>query len=185
MFNPEETMYDSLRLLMRASIIAEAVLAAGLKEGIFEDPNRKAFILALQRKGETTPLGAVKIGATFPDEKFRLGCWELAQEKVERQFRLGHVSSAKSQKPEERKYAGAIVLPIKFVTWGIGVSGLRAPEDEAAAVLIGMYTFKIPIEDRRIYEILQVSNNYDLNEKLWTAVMKHDDGYYAKYIHIP
>lgn len=168
--------------MARASRVAEAILATAFKVNMLKELDRKAFILTLWRKGNFTPMGTVKVGFAFPDENFRLGCWELSQEKVERQFKLDHTSSFQSRNVEKRRYAGAVSLPIRFVTWGIGVSGLKELEDEALALLIGIYTFKISFEDRRIQDILEVSNNYKLTSDLMAAAVADDGGYYWRNI---
>ena len=172
---------DDLR--MSVEFVSNRVLAAFLKNDLLQDLNRKAFIIVLRKKGVSTPFFKIKIGTDFLSNDARSESWELAEEKVDRMFLHGHRSSYQSRIEILRQYGGAINIEINTqATWGMGISGFRELENEACAIVIAMYVFRIPYEDRRIQNILDKSNNHELTKKILDAVKKNDQYYYTERI---
>lgn len=183
MFAAVDPTQESINLMFRVLSVADMVLGVALKENLLLVPDRKAVALCLRKSGASTPLLKSKVGTTFPSEDFRLGCWDLAEEKVARQFKFGHMSSYQSRNEEEDKYGGAISIYAGGNTaWGLGISGLKELEDEALAVVIAIYAFRISWEDMRIWAILNTSSNFDLTKIILDAVMRYDQGYYKEEI---
>ncbi len=163
--------------------VANKVLESVLKNELLQDMKRKAFIIVLRKKGVSTPFFKSKIGTDFLSNDVRSESWELAEEKVDRMFLHGHVSSYQSRIDVLRQYGGAICIEINAqATWGMGISGLRELENEACAIVIAMYVFRIPYEDRRIQNILDKSKNHELTKKILDAVKKNDQYYYTERI---
>ncbi|MFZ2188344.1 MAG: hypothetical protein WAV73_02150 [Candidatus Moraniibacteriota bacterium] len=180
--NPE---VESEFLASRICYFAENILAILLEANLLMRWCHRAFILALWRKGEPTPFIKTKVGTNFPsDDGFRENCWFLAEEKISRQLRNSHISSFQSRNFDQQEYGGAIAIPVGSATWNIGIEGFYELEDEALAILIAIYVFKIPLRYSWIQEILDVKGNHELTEKLLAAVIAKDGGYYEKHIRV-
>ncbi len=158
---------ESQVLAHRALAVANTIFDIALHSGMLEVPERRACALALRWAGSLTPLIVAKVGYTFPDSQFRMDCFTLAPEKLERAMNCGDFSSYKTRDGVTR-WGGGIVLKLKDVLfrWGIAISGLREHEDEAIAVITAMYTFSIPFSSEIIAEILEISNNFEYTQKI-------------------
>ncbi len=183
LFEVSDFTVESDALKRRIELTTEQIFAVAIDSHLLMAVERKAFVLALRKKGISTPLLKTKIGTDFPDANFRKGCWEFAEEKIDRMFMHGDLTSYQSRNLIIDQFGGAISITIDpVVTWGIGVSGLKEWEDEAIAIVIAIYVFKIPLEDLRIQYLLDISQNREFFEKLFTAVRQADDRYYDECI---
>ena len=178
---PVDSTGETTELMFKTQYVAEWVLRVAQEEGLLQIEERKAVALCLWEYTRPTPFLKCKIGTTFPNDEFRAGCWELAEEKVARQFNLGHMSSYQSRNEKERKYGGAIAV-LAGVLWGIGISGLKELEDEAIALVSAIYIFDIPWEKEVIQVILRGSRNVDLTHRILVAMKRNDRGYYESRI---
>ncbi len=163
---------ESQVLAHRVLSVASAIFDITLDSEMLEVPDRRACVLAFRYAGSPTPLIVAKVGYTFPNDKFRINCFALAPEKIDRAKENGDFSSYVTR-DGIMKYGGGINIKLKDViyVWGIAVSGLKEHEDEAIAVITAMYTFGIPFSSEIITEILEISNNSEYTQKLLNRVI--------------
>ena len=163
---------ESQALAHRVLGVANTIFDIALESKMLEIPDRRACALALRHAKAPTPLIIAKVGYTFPDDEFRMNCFTLVQEKIERARKNEDVSSYVTR-DGITKFGGGINIKLGGIVyvWGIAISGLREHEDEAIAVITAMYTFGIPFYFANIAEILRISENFEYTRKLLKRVI--------------
>ncbi len=163
---------ESQVLAHRVLSVANTIFDIALGSEMLENLDRQACALALRYAKSPTPLIVAKVGYTFPDDQFRINCFALAPEKIERAMENGDFSSYVTR-DGITKWGGGINVRFGNIiyVWGIAISGLKEHEDEAIAVITAMYTFGIPFSSEIITEILEISNNSEYTQKLLNRVI--------------
>lgn len=159
------------QMRLRALLVAQTIFEIGLEDGTYQEKDRRAIVFALWHKAYDEPLLVRHIGDTFPDEVFRNNCFTLAPEKIDRTFRLGHLSSYYSRNPDVNEWGGAIAISVtRESVWGISGSGQREKEDEGFSIVAAMYAFGIPAFTEEINHILIQSDNFKFTHEFLDLV---------------